>query len=89
MTHTSTLVNEHKHYMDKSLLREQLPKVGDIRWEIMTIDKTGDIKTAEKPQRCRVIEVNRAHLWYLVQFENGFRESYKLPRPKSAGGAAK
>ena len=87
MTHTSTLVNEHKHYMDKTNLRAQLPRVGDIRWETQTMDKDGGFKPV--PQRCKVIAVNLAHLWYLVQFENGFRECYKVPGPKTAGGAAK
>ena len=58
--------------------RAQLPRVGDRRMEIPTIaDGSG---YNEKPQPCVVIEVNEAHLWYIVRFENGFRESYKVPR---------
>lgn len=66
--------------------RALLPKVGDTRWETPSVRVDKGPKPA--PQRCTVVEVNRAHLWYTVKFENGFRESYKVPKlkPKSQGG---
>ena len=71
--------------------QELLPKVGDQRWERPTIDETSGINTtsAHAPQRCVVVEVNPEHLWYTVQFDNGIRESYKVPkvRPKNGGPA--
>jgi hypothetical protein len=66
-----------------------LPKIGDVRMERPTIDEStatrGTIQFT-KPQRCVVVEVNTEHLWYTVQFENGFRESYKVPQVKQVGG---
>jgi hypothetical protein len=66
--------------------RDLLPEVGDIRWEAPSVMK-GDAKIP--PKRCRVVEVNRTHLWYTVEFENGFRECYKVPavKPDPQGGA--
>lgn len=65
--------------------RGLLPEVGDTRWEVPSLMKGED---KQPPRRCRVVEVNRAHLWYTVEFENGFRESYKVPKlkPSSQGG---
>lgn len=66
--------------------RAQLPKIGDARWESPTIDEittTRGTCMPVKPQRCVVVEVNEEHLWYTVKFENGFRESYKVPRVKA------
>ena len=74
--------------LTKNQVRAQLPKVGDVRWERPTIDdKAGYYHQTEK-QRCVVVEVQPEHFWYTVQFENGIRESYKLPRlkPSSQGG---
>ena len=71
-------------------LRAMLPKVGDRRVETPTVFATSGM-TAElrKPQRCKVVLVNREHLWYTVEFENGFRETYKLPEIKEAWPGAK
>lgn len=67
----------------KDELRAMLPKVGDIRTETPTVFATSGLTEAlRKPQRCRVVLVNREHFWYTVQFENGFRETYKLPEIK-------
>jgi hypothetical protein len=33
-----------------------------------------------------VVDVRPEHLWYTVEFENGFRESYKVPQVKPVGG---
>jgi hypothetical protein len=66
--------------------RSLLPEVGDVRMERPTIDETtpsrGSIQYTT-PQRCVVVYVNRAHLRYTVEFENGFRESYKVPKLKT------
>lgn len=71
--------------MTVSEARSLLPNVGDVRWEIPTVKAD---KGSNPAARCRVVEVNRAHLWYTVEFENGFRESYKVPKlkPRSQGG---
>lgn len=68
--------------------RALLPKVGDVRMEAPTIDETEGANKAKAPQRCTVVQVNACHLWYEVEFENGFRESYKVPKlkPCSQGG---
>ena len=71
--------------MDKYRLQTLLPEVGDRRWEIPTVFKDGNGKEP-KPEPCIVVAVNRAHLWYTVQFENGFRECYKLPKVKPLHG---
>jgi hypothetical protein len=60
-----------------------LPKVGDVRMERPTIDETTTVKGSvfqNAPQRCVVVAVHPGHLWYTVQFENGIRESYKVPK---------
>lgn len=74
-----------RHYT-KEEARSLLPKVGDQRWEVPTIYCTDGFNKKKKPQRCIVIDVRPEHLWYTVQFENGTRESYKVPHPKLAGG---
>ena len=64
-------------------VRRLLPKVGDRRLEVPTIDEsqsTGIQLAGRKPQPCVVVAVNPGHLWYTVQFENGIRESYKVPK---------
>ena len=72
-------------------LQALLPKLGEKRMERPTIDETtpsrGTIQYT-KPQRCVVVGVHPEHLWYTVQFENGIRESYKVPkcRPLYGGG---
>lgn len=71
--------------MTKDEVRGLLPRVGDELIERPTLtDKDG----SAKPQRCKVVEVNRRHLWYRVRFKNGTHECYKVPKddPKSLGG---
>lgn len=65
--------------------QDLLPKVGERRWERPTIDETSGHNLAfnRQPQRCTVVEVNAEHLWYTVQFDNGIRESYKVPKYKT------
>lgn len=76
-------------YLTVEEARSLLPKVGDTRWEVPTVNL--DKKSTPPPQRCTVVEVNRDHLWYRVEFENGIRESYKAPKlkPSSKEGASK
>lgn len=64
--------------------RSLLPKVGDVRMEIPTIYKASSCvePTAQPPEECVVVEVNAAHLWYRVRFNNGWHECYKVPRLK-------
>lgn len=64
--------------------RSLLPKVGDVRMEVPTIYKSSSNVEAEAlpPEECTVVEVNAAHLWYRVRFENGWHECYKVPRLK-------
>ena len=69
--------------------RAQLPKVGDVRWEVPTIDENSGHVAALKPlQKCVVVDVRPEKLWYTVRFENGIKESYKVPRLTDRGGAA-
>lgn len=64
--------------MDKDEVQQLLPKVGDIRMEIPTVQ---DAVESAGPKKCVVTEVNAAHLWYRVRFEkSGFYECYKLPK---------
>lgn len=61
----------------KDELRHQLPKVGDIRMEVPSNPFHHD-PPAEK---CVVIEVHPAHLYYRVRFKaTGFTECYKVPK---------
>lgn len=71
-----------KKGLRKARIVEMLPQVGEKRMEVPTIDESGRTfdDAGKELQRCTVIEVNRAHLWYRVRFDNGFTECYKLPR---------
>ena len=64
--------------MGKDEVQQLLPKVGDIRMEIPTVQ---DGVESAGPKKCVVTEVNTAHLWYRVRFEkSGFYECYKVPK---------
>lgn len=63
--------------MTKEEIRSMLPNVGDRRMEVPTILR--DKSYSRDPWPCVVVYVNRRNMWYTVQFENGVRESYKLP----------
>lgn len=65
-----------------------LPKVGEVRWERPTADETSGMSIPKARQKCVVVDVRPEHLWYTVQFENGIKESYKVPRPKTGGGGS-
>lgn len=57
-----------------------LPKVGAKLKRIPTIVCTNGWTPKDDAQDCEVVEVNRAHLWYRVRFnELGFTECYKVP----------
>jgi hypothetical protein len=74
----------------KAQMVARLPKIGDVRWERPTIDSDGSYNDAQhKTQKCVVVEVHPEHLWYTVQFENGIRESYKVPKYISSWEARK
>lgn len=77
--------------LTKAQVRAQLPKLGEVRMEIPTVDQTAGHYLAKVPQRCVVVDVRPEHLWYTVEFENGIRESYKVPRtkPQTQGGSHK
>ena len=63
--------------LEKDQVRELLPKIGDRLME----HPTTLIGTEAPPKRpCTVVAVHVAHLWYTVEFDNGLRESYKLPK---------
>ena len=66
--------------MTKAEVREMLPRVGDRRMEVPTI--LADKSHNKELRPCVVTYVNRRHLWYEVKFQDGTRESYKLPRIK-------
>lgn len=71
-------------------LMAALPKVGDVRTETPTVYATAGLGMAlRQPQPCRVVLVNREHLWYTVEFEHGYRETYKLPKVREAWPGAK
>ena len=76
-------------YYTKEDAESLLPKIGEQRWEIPTVDETPGHTTTKAPQHCVVIDVRPEHLWYTVQFDNGFRESYKVPHLKPAGGGGR
>lgn len=69
-----------RSYFTKEEARAQLPKVGDVRYEIMSMGKVSFSYQNTEPLRCVVVYVNPEHLYYTVQFRNGFRESFKVPR---------
>lgn len=75
-----------RDYFTIEQARAQLPKVGDVRVETPTIDQTSGIHIAKKPMKGVVVYVNREKLWYTVRFENGTRESYKVPILNTEGG---
>lgn len=68
-----------------------LPNVGDTLMEVPTKEANfpGIGCSKMRPQKCRVVEVNRAHLWYRVQFENGHTECYKVPAVRDKDGRLK
>lgn len=59
--------------------RAMLPRVGDSRMET----PTAPFHLEGAPERCVVIEVHPAHLYYRVRFnETGLTECYKVPPTK-------
>lgn len=76
-------------YLTVEEARSLLPKIGDTCWEVPTVNL--DKGSTPPLQRCTVVEVNRDHLWYMVESEDGIRESYKAPKlkPSSKEGAGK
>jgi hypothetical protein len=66
--------------MEKSEAQDLLPRVGTTRMEIPS--QPGVEKSDNPPLPCVVIEVNRRCLWYMVRFQSGVRECYKVPKVK-------
>lgn len=63
----------------KEEARNLLPKVGDILMKPPTMSNKAACDTPQ-PQKCEVIGVNHAHLWYRVKFlKSGTIECYKVP----------
>ena len=60
----------------KAAAAANLPKLGEVVWKKITAMKDSDFRD---PMRGKVVYVNHEHLWYLVQFDCGFRECYKPP----------
>lgn len=60
-------------------LMAMMPKVGDRRMERPVSDETTGSLMRKEKQPCTVVLVHPEHLWYMVQFDNGFRECYKVP----------
>lgn len=55
-----------------------LPEAGDELLRIPTLHKS--LGLTQSPLRPCVVEyVNREHLWYMVRFEDGYTECYKVP----------
>lgn len=70
--------------MTREEIRNQLPKVGDVRMEKPT---DGDAAYASSPQKCVVVEVSEQGLWYRVKFlSSGANECYRLPRARRSHG---
>lgn len=77
--------------MSKNEAQRLLPEIGDKCMEYPTIDEASNSghHGGMRRQPCTVVAVYPAHLWYTVQFENGIRESYKVPKviPQNGGPA--
>lgn len=65
-------------YYSKEFLMAHLPRVGDELFKVPVIGKSLGICSG-KMRRCKVIFVNREHLWYMVQFASGYREIFRVP----------
>ena len=66
-------------YLYRPDARKLLPQVGELRREIPVTEKETEGRKIRQARDCEVVYVNRAHLWYMVQFYNGTRECYKIP----------
>ena len=77
--YTRTPLHEKRPPLSCAKIQAMLPKVGDKRMEYPTIDETQGNTGSETAQPCMVVAVHPTHFWYTVQFENGIRESYKVP----------
>lgn len=57
-----------------------LPRVGTTRLEVPSTVNYKEEKDVPVP--CVVIHANLPHLWYMVRFDSGVRECYKVPKIK-------
>lgn len=61
-------------------IQRMLPKVGDELFLLPAHHSDGDEPgRLVGARRCRVIYVNKKHLFYRVRFASGITQSYKLP----------
>lgn len=61
-------------------VQAMLPKVGDRMTLTPTLHKSLGICTP-RPREAVVVFVHPKHHWYMVRFDNGLRECFKLPQP--------
>lgn len=66
-------------WLTKDEARAMLPQVGDTLIRRPSWSNHLGM-CGSPPKRCVVIHVNEEHLWYMVQFEAGYRQCYKVPR---------
>ena len=64
--------------LTKDEVRAMLPKVGTRLSRVPAYKKAEGDHQTPKPEPCTVVQVHRAHLWYMVRFDNGgWLECYK------------
>lgn len=66
--------------MDKYFARASLPEVGEVLWVKPAYGGFSKDFVFSKPRKATVILVHPAHLWFTVKYDNGIRESFKVPR---------
>lgn len=67
-------------FIYKDDARRMLPQVGDKRRETPTTVAEKDDRRARE---CEVVYVNERHLWYMVRYNSGICESFKVPRVRA------
>ena len=63
----------------KEQVRAMLPQVGDKLIRRPVWSKHLGMSSLPPPLHCVVVYVNTEHMWYMVQFEAGYRQCYKVP----------
>ena len=66
------------HAWEKAELRDRMPDVGDRVIEGMQIGVGSDCRKVA--MKGTVIHVNERHLHYTVRFDNGMRQTIKMPQ---------
>lgn len=62
--------------IEKSEARARMPELGQIMRKIPSFRK-GEMRI-QKPKRCKVVQVHPGHLWYMVRYEDGMLECFRL-----------